>query len=708
MKAVFVAPHGWEDVPESVRALISETAKSMPVIFASPEENGLHVPRIDTRQLSTDTPLELQPAAKWLSEIPEPVLVATHLAVEPVTISRRYPVGWIETSAAPRPVGRAVALAQRSSFIAAPSALASFLGLDRDRFIDLVELHEEQQRFLDLLEHSAPRSRGGTADGVLAAEVFNRTELASELMDQADDLSDYTRVRIMSRLDEQPSAEALLRTCLDSGDHRGVLATLIQHPDLPLPDSLQDEIGVADGVLRLLFEVSRAEEVSSLLEMPIAQDFTAASRWKQRAILSRLLDLLDDDAGVPGRHPDKMWTMLTVAGAERVFGPEHVNRLASSQKIPVGFLERVAEKGGPNAAMSARLELHRREWDAGGWVDPDMLTAVVASIDSTSWHEPLWRTALTFWQQLTGEVWALEGRDELPPEPPQATRSATDTQSVDARARSHLAAGRLTEAIIDFEEVRSLALSTEPPTPTTELAARLNIGWAMWKLGRDEHEYKPYLTSVLEYVRPSLELVELRKRHVDLIDAIVGAPDKGERIARDMRQKMEELTGQAFATQSIVGQLKAIIDQIDRRSTHPGLWHSGLAYWTRITGSRWNGSPIDPSPPTVQVGKSPETAESVAAMERMAKRALSQRRRRRAARLFNGVRVGALRHDPPLRSTEQAARLNIGWILAGRRRPESEWRPFITSVLEETRPERPLVELRAELAGMLEARGETV
>jgi hypothetical protein len=130
-----------------------------------------------------------------------------------------------------------------------------------------------------------------------------------------------------------------------------------------------------------------------------------------------------------------------------------------------------------------------------------------------------------------------------------------------------------------------------------------------------------------------------------------------------------------------------IVSSVDEKAAHQPLWTAGLDYWEKMTGSRWAPSDKRHEPPHPE--GSIEGDESIQESDTRARRALAEGEFETAIRLFERVRAMCLAIEPPITTTEQAARLNLAWALWKHKRPQSEWEPHILSVIEEVAPPIP-------------------
>jgi hypothetical protein len=360
--------------------------------------------------------------------------------------------------------------------------------------------------------------------------------------------------------------------------------------------------------------------------------------------------------------------------------------VANLRPPPTDVLERIAQSANRFTRLAAELALARLEFAGGGWVDPTIVRAGLDQLDDESWHRGLWTTGLEYWHQMTGNHWCLEAADTPTPDPDfhGQVKPIGEAATIDARARSSLAAGSHAAAVASFEEVRAVCLAGDSQPSTTETAARLNIAWALWDSGEGRSKWISYITGALCDVQPSSELVRLRTEHADFLDELAVAPDLSDRLARKLRQQVdaEDDTG-------------SVVTMIDDRARHQRLWLSGLDLWRTVGRGEWDGTPADPAPALRHRKLGRLLAGRSSVLERGGRLALRLRQWRIASFLFALVRSTCAQMSPPLTTTEQAARLNLGRARLRRGLPDSAWRPCITSVLVEVGPSPEMAAIRA-------------
>lgn len=701
MTAIFVSAQHWEDLDPRLQAAVLECASHGRTLFAtslhggSPPNAG-----VERVKVNLDRPLELQQEATWLREVDRPVQVALHVLAEPVMISRWIPCVWLATSSRPAPVSSAFALAQRAGLVIGVRALRDYLAIESERFVELSSVVPSD--LWGLLHETPVNPPNDTLHVLLTAELFKRHATAESAFQNLTKLTTYRQTGICERISGLSQAEL--------GDEVGGLEDPISaallyalDPDRhPSPTDVVRRSSLPD-FLSLMVGLTQASHLSDLVSHPPVASYSLLKPWTRRLILSYVIQLALDDSPSLGAN-SKIWELLNHPDTAELVSPDLVAWLGANEATPLGLLERLERSPRRFTALSAKLELMKIRYAGAGWIETSQVESALAEVDSKSWHTGLWTSGLHYWKEMTGRPWAQEMDSPPPPVLTSAQVSSMAINEADTQARAALADHDYERAVELFEKVRALCLAQQPPTRTTELAARLNIGWAKWKAGRPESVWRPYITSVLSEVQPDTELLGLRAGLNDFLTLISTGHNADERYANELAARIWPAGSDHRREAPAIDIVESVIAEIDSRALHGALWHAGLKYWLRMTGEDWCLEPAHASPAIAPRGTDHVDAARVGDLDRRARQALRTKRRRRAAALFQRVRAACESLEPPLRSTEQAARLNLGWTYWSLRKPPEVWQPFITSVLEEVRPPPRLVEVRCQASKLLRTR----
>ena len=662
---IFIAPCGWDGLGVSQRQAIERLATDDSVWVAPTE--GTQPSGFRYEPLTQLRPLELW--ALWLLDIDSPVLVAAHPSAEPVAISRRYPIALIDTSETSKD-DRLVALAMRSSAVAVPAGHPLVLAVNSECLIDI---DAETQSWPDV---SAQPDRSPYHE-ILSAELFNRFEVAREQLEHLEFLGPYRRAHTARRLSEADNQTELLDARLaDEGDFRG--AALEAHAK---GETDGYHLGPEHGLIATITGLGKVTDPRELARHTFATN-PEAPAWARRLILTQFLKVLAlDDQVEPALHQSTLRLLSLLEDVSRlsVAQVSAIGRLGGAQDL----LRRVSETGSDFSKMAARQELERFDFHAGRQVDEVGIRNDIAEIDAQSWHEGLWQAGLAYWDRLSTDTWQQYLPTNEGPLPAARATGQTNLEiaELDRTARETLASGNAVEAAELFDRVRAESLATDPPSLTTEIAARLNQAVAMHQAGQDPALPKVLVLSAIDEVRPAMDLVHLRDRRLALLAEVEADENRSTRFAASVA--FDAKRGRPPS------ELVALIDE---RALHPALWRSASRYWEQATESPWAGQEFQPPEPPSRSLPGP-----IRWQLKLGRLLLKARRWRLAAWWYSHLRTSASSRQPPLVTTEQAARLNAGWALHRSGGDTAVWQRLIGSVLTEIGPEAMLVTLRADL-----------
>ena len=171
-------------------------------------------------------------------------------------------------------------------------------------------------------------------------------------------------------------------------------------------------------------------------------------------------------------------------------------------------------------SLAGRLALHsRKAHEDISSSEIEELVIELEKIDAMALYEGLWLTGLRFWSEMAGMESKPHPESFDEPEIIQidSKYKPNEVAALDRRARRYLSIGLYGLSCRTFEIVRSAAKSNRQFS--TELAARLNIGWALWAQGKSREIWEPYIASTLNEVGPSKDLVDLRIKLDDFLRA---------------------------------------------------------------------------------------------------------------------------------------------------------------------------------------------
>ena len=686
---IVVAPRFSDDIAGDVQAIVGEL-RSGPVWFAAPRGTDEHPAGFEVLEVDINRPAEDQAVVREvLASMQRPVFIATHLTVETFTISRTVPTIWFETGSDPRPVGRAIALADRAAVVIAPAALGERMAIGSKLLPAGACDATDVRRLLDEWTGSRPDLAYHRA---ITAELFGRSATAIQQAGEARGASAYLTRRLRSRLDV---LDEDVETERDSDDATGRFAALLTGAEdggvSPIP-------GRGNPLLRSMYDLQRASSLDELEALQVITDSEGVPQLRRAAALF-VLDLVAEQGGTLS---ETMRRLLAFPDVAAVIRPDHLVALAATTALEDGLLELVLGRGRPLSVAAAKIIVESRRAERGERPDIEVLDELAGALSAQVRHLPLWTSGLDYWRRLTGEAWRGPTRPVSDP-PVTHWRSPTvpPIEDVDRRAREALAGGSLDEALELFERVRSMCSASHDDRWTTELAARLNAGWVRATLGHDRDDWVPYIESVLVASGPPADLYEVMALH-----ATLSARARSDDLLEFRLTEFERLvSGAATGDGATAAELDEVIATIDRAATHPSLWATSLDYWEQMAGQPWRPTedrqPVPPPSPK----RSPGTRlspEQISKLDRKGRWALRARMHRWAIEYFGRVRVACDSADAVLTTTELAARLNEGLARSRAGRDREEWAPLVASVIEEAGPPERAVKVRVEAARLRE------
>ncbi len=152
------------------------------------------------------------------------------------------------------------------------------------------------------------------------------------------------------------------------------------------------------------------------------------------------------------------------------------------------------------------------------------------------------------------------------------------------------------------------------------------------------------------------------------------------------------------------------IAKVDDQAWHVGLWHAGLAYWERLTGSDWKLTDGDPPAPAPSAAPRGLDADEISEAERVAKQALADGDTSDAIFRFDQVRAECIARGPGARTIELASRLNLAAAMKAAGHKVDAWAPLVLSAIADVRPPADLVRLRnlqQDLSRAIDEEGDT-
>jgi hypothetical protein len=365
-------------------------------------------------------------------------------------------------------------------------------GCHRARYVEIGELDATSVN--DLLDRATRPRHSEAIHRVVRAEIFDQLDEQSPgLGSVGSDVPDSVRRRFDGASRRRPGGRRVGRP------GRSVVA-------------LAREDGEAFGsvessLLSIMVSLKGCDTVDELLEHDTVKHSDHASKWAVRLAARRFIHLADEGNYASLRSRPGARTLLAVEGVGESIGFDDLVALVDVPGIPESFWRDVGRNPSSLKATVAVVALALRGDEE---LTPSEIAAFIGRIDDHAWHEGLWQAGLRYWEQADGSSWEPRIDPDAPPlqdVPRGDDRPATE---VDETARSALAAGEHERAIAAFEVVRAKTADPDGAPVPTEIAARLNIGWALWDSGADRSRWEPYLSSALHEVMPPPEMVRLR------------------------------------------------------------------------------------------------------------------------------------------------------------------------------------------------------
>lgn len=708
MLVAFISHRPWSGLSEKYRELILSISQLGPTILLSPEEDN-QSPINSPLTISLDRPLELQVDMASISE-ESMVLVALHPSVEPVMHSRAFPMAWIMYEKQLTSVEPAVSLATRAGLVVAPERIRSRLGVP-----DCKGLAEDSpaQTIRKRLTTLLPQSSLSGYDAALGAQVFHRADEVRKILagETGSEIPPFRKAKLATRYGQH------VNVSIGEDDIAAALESFRRISDGQSPD-LSGVLGSASELppfVSFLVDLATAESHGEVLipgdeariDDPSYRRAWIAHLGRVGPILSSLQP--DQAALVIGAisSPDDRGALASglVAALPALF-----DRAGKSVADAHLMLRQLADLGGRVASLAAELMVIRLGVDAGETGLGPRVDDLLLRIDDHATYPGLWVSATSYWNKMTGGHWRVgPGRtpqSERADDVPDSAERYNSLEAINHQAQEALAAEEFSTAAQLFRTVRAIALSETPVNKTQEMAARLNLGWTLWKDNQPEEDWQPLITGVLGESGPNRALISLRALCAETADVIHSRDYQQRVLASRLAADLDDVI-KADSSREVAGPtIEALIDEIDALATHYDLWASGLRYWKTMTGNHWDPSQSHSAPEPTPDDRDVRGADDISSLDHAARRALRGRRRQKAIRLFEQVRLMSMRHDPPLVSTEQAARLNIGWALWKTGAATGKWAPYITSVLAETGPTPELVDIRKRASSLMDQGNE--
>ena len=495
---------------------ITEFSKKSSLIFASDNDeflvnnffenhglkNATHIP------IDTTVPIEVQ---EIHSRLPKDILyILLDLEASASVISYRTPCVWFAIEEREISSLQAVEVLRRAAWVLGTEEFREKFDIDHQYFRNVSTISIEE--IVDLCLEVKTRQPDDVFHGLLLAEILHRDHLLEEAFNNLkEDLPDYLYNSLELRISSQVPDGLSGIIYSDHEDRKGEIISsyLSSNDQLSGDDRGYKPVGLLENIsgicssesLRELLQLyeraasNNSTEVSlKLIYQAIAKEFSS----KHVEVLlefPNFFDLLPSSEFVPS---------LSLQAAMKII---------QIPEIPETILEDFVSKGSYFVSLAGRLALHSRKSHADiSNSEIEDLVIELEKIDAMALYQGLWLTGLRFWSEMTGMDSKPHPESFDEPEVLQidSKYKPSEVAVFDRRARRYLSIGLYGLSCRTFELVRSAAKSNRQFS--TELAARLNIGWALWAQGKSREIWEPYIASTLNEVGPSKDLVNLRIR----------------------------------------------------------------------------------------------------------------------------------------------------------------------------------------------------
>ena len=534
--------------PFTLECLI-ELSKRSPLFFASDvddfsgsdffENHGLK----DATYLpiATDAPLEVQNVHKGLpSDI---VFLLLDSESFTSTISYRTPCVWFHPEGRKIPTLRAIEMIRRASCIVSTEEFREdfdidpryFRGVETTPILEIVELCLQAKiRQPDTAFHR-----------LIVADIFTRDFLIEDAFNEMnEDLPRYLRDELQLRFFPQSQDDFPSQFSTDSEDRKGEIIFSYLHSKEQSVDIDSDYKPA--GLIKHISGLCSSNSPTELVQLYERAISTNASEVSHKLIYKAMVKkfLLQPEIFLL-EYPE-FFSLLPLADFVSSLSLQETIEITAILSVPEEILEEFKLSDAYFVSLAGQLALNKRksQQDIPKTVFEEFSVGI-KKIDDTSLYKSLWVTGLKYWRDMSSA-----GRNPYSgyfkePAVIQFDKRYTPNEvaALDRRAKIYLSVGLFGLSCRTFERVRSAAKFNRQFT--TELAARLNIGWAHWAQGKSPEIWEPYIGSVLNESGPSRDLAYLRVEldnslntsqnfHQGSQQALLSRADKIRKMSRDL------------------------------------------------------------------------------------------------------------------------------------------------------------------------------
>ena len=464
------------------------------------QELGLDIKSL---HLDTNRPFELQLPDNKIPENPIYLLLDSDDVIG--TVSTRIPCIWLQTKPVTSATSKTFLSIQNASLVIGPPAV-QFTHSILKPFYELgSEFEDNLVKFIEKLDLKKPSN---IFHKILSAEMFRRDHLTSLHIEALDkDLPNYIRRMVDLRV-KGPKTEnsTSLELQEEESDFTKAILWLIKGSN-NTPDF--NPKNIKQGLVGSLASISTAEtleDASDRFKSVCSDSSPSTQELARRVFINKALTFEEIDIFEPDPKveisPTDIGKCINLSQAISLLG----------QELPISYFESLRQSQNKFISIVGLLGIVERRDKPPSQQELQQIDTGINLIDSFSWHPGLWKTGLKYWHDATGRHWIPGPLSAVIPKPesPYIVEDSDHFPHLNTAANALLAAGLYQLSADTHQVLRVSAIALGSGYKSTELAARLNIGWIMWKEGRPERYWEDHLSTSLSAVQPPSDFISLR------------------------------------------------------------------------------------------------------------------------------------------------------------------------------------------------------
>ncbi|MDG1846416.1 MAG: fibronectin type III domain-containing protein [Acidimicrobiales bacterium] len=531
--------------PFTLECLI-ELSKRSPLFFASDvddfsgsaffENHGL----VNSTYLpiTTDTPLEVQDIHKGLPSDIVFLLLDAESFVS--TISYRTPCVWFNLEDRNIPTSRAIEMIRRASYILSTEEFRENFDIDSRYFREVKST--PIQEIVELCLQAKIRQPDTAFHRLIVADIFTRYFLIEDAFNEMnEDLPRYLRDELQLRFFPQSQDDSLSKFSSGGDDRKGEIIFSYLHSKEQSVDIDSDYKPV--GLISHISGLCSSNPPTDLVQLYEIAISTNASEVSHKLIYKAMVKqfLLQPENFL--LECPEFFSLLPIADFVSSLSLQEAIEITAIPSVSEEILEEFKSNDSDFVSLVGQLALHQRESQQGiPKTVSEEFSAGIKKIDETALYKNLWVTGLRYWRDMSSA-----GRNPYSgyfkePAVIQFDKKYTPNEvaALDRRAKIYLSIGLFGLSCRTFERVRSAAKFNRQFT--TELAARLNIGWVHWAQGKSPEIWEPYIGSVLNESGPSRDLAYLRVELDDFLNTRQNFQQDGQQALLSRSDKIRNLS----------------------------------------------------------------------------------------------------------------------------------------------------------------------